>query len=68
MLSEMLSQLLVAYTIEYDDEFEHHLPHRTASYGAGGPERVVSSSGVPVGKPWLCLMAMWSNFMRYVTP
>jgi hypothetical protein len=28
MLSEMLSQLLVAYTIEYDNEFEHHMRPR----------------------------------------
>ena len=36
-LSEMLSRLLVAYTIEYDNEFEHHIPCRTAWFGAGGP-------------------------------
>ena len=68
MLSEMLSQLLVAYTIAYDNEFEHHMPHRTATYGVAGPPSVVPPSGAPVRGPWLCSLVMWSNFMRYVRP
>ena len=64
----MLSQLLVAYTIEFDNEFEHYLPHRTATFGDGGPDQFVSSSGELVRRPWLVSMAMWSNFMRYVPP
>lgn len=32
MLSETLSALLVAYTIEYDNEFEQHMPNRTATW------------------------------------
>ncbi len=63
----MLSQLLVAYTIEFDNEFEHYLPHRTA-FGDGGPGQFASESGEPVRRPWLTSMAMWSNFMRYVPP
>jgi DNA-binding MarR family transcriptional regulator len=68
MLSEMLSQLLVAYTIEFDNEFEHFMPHVTATFGDGGPEQFVSPSGEPVRRLWLASMAMWSNFMRYVPP
>jgi hypothetical protein len=33
-LSALLSQALVAYTIEFDNEAEHRLPHRTTSHGA----------------------------------
>jgi DNA-binding MarR family transcriptional regulator len=68
MLSELLSQLLVAYTIEFDNEFERDLPHRTATFGDGGPVQFVSPSGEPVRRPWLASLAMWSNFMRYVSP
>lgn len=30
----LLSRALVAYTIEFDNEFEHQMPHRTADDGA----------------------------------
>ena len=59
-LSALLSQALVAFTIEFDNEAEHRLPHRTASHGASGP-----GDGVPA--PWLVSLAMWENCMRYVT-
>src|SRR5262249_49856998 len=52
-LPTLLSQALVAFTIEFDNEFEHRMPHRTAV--AGGHRG-----------PWLTSMAMWSNFMRVV--
>jgi len=29
-LSTWLSQTLVAFTIEFDNEFEHRMPHRTS--------------------------------------
>jgi DNA-binding MarR family transcriptional regulator len=67
-LSEMLSKLLVAYTIEYDNEFEHAIPHRTAMFGEGGPEPTATDSGEPVRRLWQASLAMWSNFMRYVPP
>ena len=37
-LSALLSQVLVAFTIECDNEFERQVPHRTSNYGstAGG--------------------------------
>jgi methyltransferase (TIGR00027 family) len=59
-LSALLSQALVAFTIEFDNEAEHRLPHRTTNHGASGP-----GDGAPV--PWLVSLAMWENCMRYVT-
>jgi methyltransferase (TIGR00027 family) len=59
-LSALLSQALVAYTIEFDNEAEHRLPHRTTSHGASGP-----GDGVPA--LWLASLVMWENCMRYVT-
>jgi DNA-binding MarR family transcriptional regulator len=52
-LSVLLSQLLVAYTIELDNEFEHQMPHRTTNHGG--------TSG-----PWLVSMVMWWNCMRFM--
>jgi hypothetical protein len=54
-LSALLSHALVAFTIEFDNEAEHQLPHRTARHGSA-PEGV-----------WLASMAMWLNCMRYVS-
>jgi methyltransferase (TIGR00027 family) len=59
-LSALLSQALVAYTIEFDNEAEHRLPHRTTSHGASDP-----GDGVPA--LWLASLAMWETCMRYVT-
>jgi DNA-binding MarR family transcriptional regulator len=55
-LSTLLSFALVAFTIELDNEFEHQMPHRTAT-GATAK----STAG-----PWLVSLAMWANFMRYI--
>jgi hypothetical protein len=52
-LPALLSQVLVAYTIEFDNEFEHRMPHRTTDHG--GTEG-----------PWLVSLAMYSNCMQYV--
>jgi len=38
-VSALLSQLLVAYTIELDNEFEHQMPHRTTWGPAAGSHR-----------------------------
>jgi hypothetical protein len=54
-LSVLLSQALLAFTIEFDNEFEHRMPHSTAR----GP--AAESRG-----PWLVSMAMWSNYLRFV--
>jgi hypothetical protein len=52
-LSALLSQVLVAFIIELDNEFEHRAPHRTTLRGGTGP--------------WLASMAMWSTCMRFVS-
>jgi methyltransferase (TIGR00027 family) len=56
-LSALLSQALVAFTIEFDNEAEHTLPHRTTSHGPG-----FSGDGA-----WLVSLVMWENCMRFVT-
>jgi DNA-binding MarR family transcriptional regulator len=52
-LSTRLSQALVAFTIEFDNESEHRIQHWTTKSGA--------RQGV-----WLVSMAMWWNCMKYV--
>lgn len=56
-LSALLSQPLVAFIIEFDNEAEHRIPHRTTSYGKtpGSPRAL-----------WLVSMVMWENCMRCV--
>ena len=54
-LATLLSQALVAFTIELDNEFERQMPHRTSS------KRAASR-----GDPWLVSLAMWSTCMRFV--
>jgi methyltransferase (TIGR00027 family) len=58
-LSALLSQALVAFTIEFDNEAEHRLPHRTTSHGTSAPGDGDAT--------WLVSLAMWENCMRYVT-
>lgn len=55
-LTALLSQTLVAYTIEFDNEFEYRMPHRTTI-----------SSPSAGGGPWLVSMVMWFNCMRHVS-
>jgi DNA-binding MarR family transcriptional regulator len=55
--SALLSQVLVAFTIELDNEFERQMPHRTTT------QRSISSSR---DGPWLASLAMFSNFMQFV--
>ncbi len=55
-LSALLSQVLVAFTIEFDNEFEHQMPHTTTRGPAAHSQR----------GPWLVSMAMWANFMRFI--
>jgi DNA-binding MarR family transcriptional regulator len=56
-LLALMSQALVAFTIEFDNEFEHQMPHRTTNHGStAGSERA----------PWLVSMAMWVHCMRHV--
>ena len=56
-LPTLLSQVLVAFTIEFDNEFEHQMPHRTTNHD--------STTGSRQG-PWLVSLVMWSNYMRFV--
>jgi DNA-binding MarR family transcriptional regulator len=56
-LPTLLSQVLVAFTIEFDNEFERRMPHRTTNHGP--------AAGSHHG-PWLVSLVMWSNCMRFV--
>jgi hypothetical protein len=58
-LSALLSQALVAFTIEADNDFERNIPHRTTRHGR--------SPAAP-GAPWLVSLAMWANCLQFVTP
>jgi methyltransferase (TIGR00027 family) len=56
-LSALLSQALVAFTIELDNEAEHRLPHRTTNQAGAG-----LADGT-----WLTSVAMFENCLRFVT-
>lgn len=56
-LSALLSFALVAFTIEFDNEAEHRLPHTTTNHKP--------PDGFARG-PWLVSMAMWFNCMKFV--
>lgn len=53
-LPTLLSRALVAFVIEFDNEFEHQAPHRTTDFG-----------GTPRA-PWLVSMVMWSRYLRHI--
>ncbi len=55
-LVTLLSQALVAFTIEFDNEFERQMPHRTTNHGSSDSR----------GAPWLVSLAMWENCMRFI--
>ena len=57
-LSALLSQTLVAFTIEADNEAEHRVPHHTTSYGA--------PPGAPADAPWITSLLMWANCLRHL--
>jgi hypothetical protein len=59
-LSTLLSQALVAFTIEFDNESERRLPHITTFFGKSAPEPG------SIHAPWLVSMAMYFNCLRYV--
>ncbi|HEX4258296.1 MAG TPA: hypothetical protein VH089_24630 [Streptosporangiaceae bacterium] len=54
-LTTLLSQVLVAFTIEFDNEAEHRMPHRTTRGRDPGLRGL-----------WLVSMAMWLNCMQYL--
>jgi len=45
-LSAFLSRLLIALTIAFANEFEHHMLHKTTLFGEAGSEPPVSSSAL----------------------
>jgi len=57
-LSVLLSQALVAFTVEFDNEFEHRMPHHITA------DRYAARAG----RPWLVSQVMWENVLRYVEP
>ena len=56
-LPTLLSWPLVAFILEFDNEFETQAPHRTSSHG--------STPGA-LFAPYLLSMVMWSTFLRHV--
>jgi DNA-binding MarR family transcriptional regulator len=61
-LPTLLSHALVAFTIEFDNEAEHQMPHSTTDHGS----KAGSMPGARYA-PWLVSMAMWWNCMRFVS-
>jgi DNA-binding MarR family transcriptional regulator len=57
-LSALLSQALVAFTIEADNEVEHRIAHRTQTHGL--------APGTPPGAPWLTSLLMYANCLRHL--
>ena len=55
-LPTLLSQVLVAFTIECDNESEHRIAHSTTRGQASDSRR----------GPWLVSQAMWANFMQFI--
>ena len=60
-LSTLLSQALVAFTIEADYEFEQRMPHSTT--GGRAPGQAARRGG-----PWLISMSFWSMCLAHVPP
>jgi hypothetical protein len=56
-LPTLLSHALVAFTIEFDNESEHRIPHRTTNH---------DSTPGSHNAPWLVSMVMWLNCMQFV--
>jgi hypothetical protein len=57
-LPALLSQILVAFTIEFDNEAEHRLPHRTTAHGISSPDALYA--------PWLISMVMYFNCLQHL--
>ena len=61
-LPTLLSQVLVAFTIEFDNEAERQLQHRPTRQGVAKHASPADS----LHAPWLVSLAMWSNCMQFV--
>jgi hypothetical protein len=57
-LPTLLSHALAAFTIEFDNESERQMLHRTTRHG---------STTSSLHAPWLVSLVMWSNCMQFVT-
>ncbi len=55
----LLSQAMVAFTIEVDNAIERRLPHFTMKLGSVNPG---------FGSPWLISSGIWFAFLRHVGP
>jgi DNA-binding MarR family transcriptional regulator len=56
-LSALLSQLLVAFTIEFDNESENRIAHGTTMSGRSAGSR---------GATWLASQVVWVNVMQFI--
>jgi DNA-binding MarR family transcriptional regulator len=56
-LFALLSQPLVAFIIEFDNEFEHQTPHHTTNFGTTPGFR---------HPPFLVSMVMWQRLLRFI--
>lgn len=65
-LPTLLSHALVAFTIEFDNEAEHCLPHRTTIHGSASPSSPGLGAPSTFHSPWLVSMVMWWNCMRFL--
>ena len=55
-LSTLLSHAIVAFMIEFDNEVEHRMPHRTTE----------GVSSFLLAGPWLVSMTMWANCLQWL--
>ncbi len=64
-LSTLLAQVLVAYTIEFDNQAELKLPHRTTDRTEQAAEE---KDNAGAHAPWLVSYVCWANVLQYVGP
>ncbi|HSZ43183.1 MAG TPA: SAM-dependent methyltransferase [Trebonia sp.] len=57
-LSALAAHALIACTIEFDNEFEHRMPHLSTDHGR--------APGAPRDAPWLTSLVMWESGVRHV--
>jgi hypothetical protein len=61
-LPAQLSQALVAFAIEFDNEFEHRMPHRTTSHGA---MRALREAAAPLAGSGADRPPLWRGLESY---
>lgn len=65
-LPSLLSQALVAFTIELDNEMERQIRHRTTKHGLSKKSSSKSGATDSLHAPWLVSSVMWLNCMQFV--